>query len=595
MPRKIFALHLLFSLCALVTLLVGLVWLGEKVRTQAFNNACLLSVNKSQANLVISYLCQSDTDLQSHVTQLQQDHRFEFCAVVDPHGEFIAHSDETKISHVFREPVGKRSFYGEVTEVRYVDGKKTGIRQFSAPLKTDSGTFGTLKVGVQDYGSNQMLLNFIREIPLVLLLPLSLLVAGGFVLKRKLMPTADVQGQLANLATSTNFDPAQLEPVDVSGATSIGWNRLIDEIQESSASDGLTSRLASAVEAIQSTNSQNLLESLPYGVAETDAQGKITMINRAMETLLGMESSQVGKPLADFIEIESDSEAYRQLLDEKALRRVGASEITRPSDDGERVLKVTRQPVRNADSSCSNQAWSIRDVTQLKLADKARDEFLDSATHEIRTPLSNIKAYAETLALTDQLDVEQQKEFCNIINGEATRLARFIDELLDVSSMEAGSMAIQKQKIELSRLLEDVFTKVKPTMLKKDIEFVQQMDDKLPEIVVDKDKFSTCLINLLGNATKYTPEGGLVTFRARTLDNKLQIEIEDNGVGISKEDLPKVFKKFFRSADTRVLDESGTGLGLAFTREIVRLHGGTVTAESELNEGSLFTIQLPLG
>jgi two-component system phosphate regulon sensor histidine kinase PhoR len=238
--------------------------------------------------------------------------------------------------------------------------------------------------------------------------------------------------------------------------------------------------------------------------------------------------------------------------------------------------------------------WSVRDVTQQRLADRMRDEFLDCATHELRTPLANIKAYAETLALNEMMDVEQQKEFCNTINSEATRLARLIDDLLDLSSMEVGSLSIKRQNVEVDRLLHEVVDKVRPLMEQKHITFETALPAKLPELRLDKDKIATTLVNLLGNAAKYTPDGGRVALKVKTADGLLQIDVEDTGVGIAAEELPRVFEKFFRSADPRVQQESGTGLGLPLAREVVRLHGGDVTGSSRLNQGSTFTVTLPL-
>src|SRR5690606_18810794 len=130
---------------------------------------------------------------------------------------------------------------------------------------------------------------------------------------------------------------------------------------------------------------------------------------------------------------------------------------------------------------------------------------LDSATHELRTPLTNIRAYAETLALCEVVDVEKQKQFCNTINAEATRLSRLIDDLLSLSSIEAGSLSIRRQNVEVRRLLQEVVDKMRPAMEQKQIEFIVALPEKLPEVKLDKDKLAVTLVNLLGNAAKYTP------------------------------------------------------------------------------------------
>jgi two-component system phosphate regulon sensor histidine kinase PhoR len=213
----------------------------------------------------------------------------------------------------------------------------------------------------------------------------------------------------------------------------------------------------------------------------------------------------------------------------------------------------------------------------------------------LRTPLANIKAYAETLALADVIDIEQQKQFLNTINSEATRLARFVDELLSVSSMEVGSMTLNKQVTELHRMLNEVLSKVRPQVEEKRLTFEVSIPEKLPEPKLDKDKIATVLVNLLGNAVKYTPSGGRVAFRVHATDQNLDIDVEDTGVGIAADELPRIFDKFFRSNDPRVQEQNGTGLGLALVQEVVRLHGGRVSVESQIDKGSTFQVVLPIG
>jgi two-component system phosphate regulon sensor histidine kinase PhoR len=223
-----------------------------------------------------------------------------------------------------------------------------------------------------------------------------------------------------------------------------------------------------------------------------------------------------------------------------------------------------------------------------------RDQFVDTATHELRTPLANIKAYAETLALADVIDIEQQKQFLNTINSEATRLARFVDDLLSVSSMELGSLSLNKQTTDLRRMLNEVLAKIRPQVEEKRLALEVTLPEKMPEPEMDKDKIATVLVNLLGNAVKYTPPNGRVAFRVNITDKHIEVSVTDTGVGIAADELEKVFEKFYRSSDPRVQEQTGTGLGLALSQEVVRLHGGKITVESELNKGSTFTMTLPL-
>jgi two-component system phosphate regulon sensor histidine kinase PhoR len=223
-----------------------------------------------------------------------------------------------------------------------------------------------------------------------------------------------------------------------------------------------------------------------------------------------------------------------------------------------------------------------------------RNQFVFTATHELRTPLANIRAYAELLATQEEIPLDQQKDFYNIINSEATRLGRFINDLLNISQMETGSFAIVRHETDVERLVEEIVNHVSPQATQKRQRLDCHLPPKCPKIAVDKDKLSAGLVNLLGNAIKYTPEEGRIHFRVESDHDHIRFTVEDTGIGISAEELPRLFQKFFRSSDARVREITGSGLGLAFSQEVARLHGGKLTVTSELNKGSLFTLTLPL-
>ncbi len=330
----------------------------------------------------------------------------------------------------------------------------------------------------------------------------------------------------------------------------------------------------------------------------TDENGRIQFANKALAGLLGMGASDEtlsGRTMKDCLAVDSAREAAGQLLDPAFGGRTLVVELPRPGDVPPGVLRVARSPLSGAPGEGSGgHVWSVRDVTQQKLADQMRDQFVNAATHELRTPMTNIKAYAEMLVDSDVLDVEKQKAFCNTINEEVTRLARFVDDLLQLSRMEVGSTSLKQQVTDLERLLHDTVNKVRPQMEQKNVAFDVELPAKLPELVVDKDKLTVALVNLLGNAAKYTPEGGRVGLSVEIGEVEVRIDVEDTGIGIAAEELPRIFDKFFRSSDPRVHGESGSGLGLALTHEIVRLHGGRLSVHSELNKGSKFTVTLPM-
>jgi two-component system phosphate regulon sensor histidine kinase PhoR len=388
------------------------------------------------------------------------------------------------------------------------------------------------------------------------------------------------------------------------GAAAIGWNRVV---RHKLAGDGrlsLQDRVRDSLSRGRQGRLDAVLNSIPEGLATTDTTGRLTYANTPMAVLLGLKDTSLGSDdgsqndgapaMIEQLRLRWHLADGDVLLAEENRDRPVVTELMREENGQRRILRVARHPICAAGGAKQEtHVWSIRDVTQQKLAEEMRDQFVDTATHELRTPLANIKAYAETLALADVIDIEQQKQFLNTINSEATRLARFVDDLLSVSSMELGSLSLNKQVTDLGRMLNEVLIKIRPQVEEKRLTLDVALPEKLPEPEIDKDKIAAVLVNLLGNAVKYTPEGGRVTFRVHITDQQIDLSVEDTGVGIAAEELSKVFEKFFRSADPRVQEQTGTGLGLALANEVVRLHGGRITVESEINKGSTFSVLLP--
>ncbi|MEM8865632.1 MAG: ATP-binding protein, partial [Planctomycetota bacterium] len=413
--------------------------------------------------------------------------------------------------------------------------------------------------------------------------------------RKTAQPFAAIDQRLRDVAQTPYGQSVQLERIQESGVAAAGWNRLVDQINatpdESDEEDSIDRKLAEALNRRRGSQSLEVLQALRDGIAVTDPRGRIEFANAAIASLLDLEScdSLTDEALCSALAASTKgADAFAASCPTTPV--VAEVEASCESEDNARTLRVERQPL---DGSEGRSVWSIRDITQQKLAEKSRDQFIDAATHELRTPLANIKAYAETLATCEVDDPEQQKEFFNTINSEATRLGRFVDDLLDISSMEVGSLTIRRQNVEVERLLRESADKIKPLVEKKLQQFEVVLPPKLGEMHLDKDKLSAMVVNLLGNASKYTPEGGTVRLKAELGEDALTVIVSDTGVGISPEELPRVFEKFFRSEDPRVRNETGTGLGLSLAREIARLHGGDIHAVSTVGEGSSFVITLP--
>ena len=440
--------------------------------------------------------------------------------------------------------------------------------------------------------SRGMLIDLIPVPAVVSALVLS---TGAILLYHTVRSTSRVQQELLRLSSSPDVDVSKISALEGTGPVVRGWNAFIDRLAAQESLQTLQHRLSATLQGRQDRHLGQVLNSLPDGVAVTHPDGRILLANRALAAFVDCESFEKlnGQLLLDILHVRT---AFNGRDVERALHESTGTlsvEMHRTSRVEGGVWRVSRHPISN-EGVPVRFVWVVRDVTQQSIVNNARNDFVATATHELRTPLTNIKAYAETLAVHEGIDVEQQKEFCNIINAEATRLSRFVDEVLSVSQIESGSMTIERTETDLERLLQEVIQHVEPQMIKKRIRFETKFPPKFAKLNLDKDKFEAALVNLLGNAAKYTPEEGAVTFEVEQRPTHIAFHVEDTGIGIAEDDLSRVFEKFYRSTDDRVGALPGNGLGLAFTHEVVRLHGGKITAESTLNEGSRFTIQLSL-
>ncbi len=229
---------------------------------------------------------------------------------------------------------------------------------------------------------------------------------------------------------------------------------------------------------------------------------------------------------------------------------------------------------------------------ELLSLDEAKTNFLANVSHELRTPLTSIRAFSEML-LSYEDDEEVQHEFIQIISSESERLTRLVNDVLDVTRIEAGQMDWSIDTIELSELLEQCARTFAPLLEQSNVQFLKDIPHDMPVIRADRDRLQQVVQNLLNNAMKFTTHG-TIALRARVLQNEVCIAVADTGVGIAAEDQERVFEKFQQVGDTLTGKPKGTGLGLTICRDIIAHHGGRLTLSSQPGRGSTFSIWLPV-
>lgn len=434
-------------------------------------------------------------------------------------------------------------------------------------------------------------------VSLALIPAIVIFLAGSFMIKRSVDSLNQIERQLVSFSAS-EMSMETLRPIPAISPLANGWNQFLAKAQQQEVWNGVERRLSETINAQQVKRLEAIFHLLSDGIVLCDERGIIIECNSAFRNLVGSADSSalVGQSLTESIKSIVRDDKTIDVLEQMLHGPTNQVCELRLSDRVEEGVWRVRMKRANQDVLGQGATvWTLRDVTQSQLAEQAREQFVATATHELRTPLANIRAYAETLATATDIQLEQQLDFFNVINNEATRLARFVDELLNVSQMEAGAITVQTHEIYLERLLTELVEQQRPLSVEKEQSLELLIPPKIPRIRGDKDKLAGAVSNLIGNAIKYTPTSGTVKVRVEYDPSQIYIHVEDNGFGISKEDLTRLGSKFYRSSDERVQNLSGNGLGLAFAQEVARLHGGRLTIRSEINVGSCFTLELPTG
>lgn len=333
------------------------------------------------------------------------------------------------------------------------------------------------------------------------------------------------------------------------------------------------------------TNRQNRLEailrSMDSGVIAIDKNYKIIMINPYAKEIFGIEKDIIGQNLMDIIrdyELENvfknNSEEYNEI------------KLFWPK---ERDLRVRTAEIIGETELIGNVAV-VQDITDIKRLENMRSQFVANVSHELKTPLTSIKGFAETLKFVE--DKDKKEKFLDIINDEADRLTRLINDILTLSYIEQHKDT-KNESISVAEIIEDVYNLMKNTAdLKKiKINIVAQNDCI---IEADRDRFKQMLINLVDNSIKYSEENGNVYIGVENTDNTCILSVEDTGVGMSKEHLDRIFERFYRIDKARSRAQGGTGLGLAIVKHIVLSLNGKIEVQSEIGKGTKFVIRIPI-
>ncbi len=337
-----------------------------------------------------------------------------------------------------------------------------------------------------------------------------------------------------------------------------------------------------------------VIRSIAEGLVVVDAKGNVIMMNPAAEKLLGVsKKDKIGRPILENLK----KEQLVSLAKDSPGTEGKEIEIVSKEDDTKKVLRSSSAIIEDKDGQTIGMVSVLSDVTKQRELDRMKSNFVSNVTHELRTPLIAIqKSISLLLSKTAGQISENQEQFLSIADRNLKKLSMLIDDLLDLSKFEAGKMEFRYKEIFIEEIIEEAVLNLNTGARTKSIKIEQRIDGKIPKVNVDPNRRGQVLNNLVGNAIKFTPERGNILIEAsfKKDNNEVEVSVQDTGIGIGKENLSKVFGRFYQIGERTPTDISGTGVGLSITKEIIELHGGRIWAESEKGSWTRFIFRLPV-
>jgi len=329
-----------------------------------------------------------------------------------------------------------------------------------------------------------------------------------------------------------------------------------------------------------------ILKGMGEGIMVADPQGVVTLVNPAFRELFGMKDEIEGRQLIDISRHPALHESFRGVI---ALGQERVEELQLHAPKEKTVLTHWVPLMENG--VLTGVVAVFHDISDIRQLEKIRRDFVANVSHELRTPVTIIKGYAETLLAGALENPQQATRFVNIMYSHADRLAALIQDLLTLSQLESGTIALESRSVSVHDIAEHVVALLEQKIRERRISVDISGLAGAPGILADPGRLEQVIVNLLDNAVKYTAAGGSVSLTAAAEEDRVTVAVKDTGIGIPARDLPRIFERFYRVDSARSREEGGTGLGLSIVKHIVQQQGGTVSVESS-GQGSTFYVTL---
>lgn len=515
-------------------------------------------------------------EMQEHIIEIGKniDSRI---TVIDRFGKVLMDSHENPEAmenHINRPEFIDAFIEGRGTSVRYSTTVKMEMMYIAKPITLPGNQGGAIRVAVSLAKINADIRKLQRVLGLTLIL--SIIIAASIAIKLSHHITRPVEEltKIAKLIAKGNFNHKSLNTrSDEIGELTEAINQMALELDER------LTQIKNGKERLET-----VLSHIGSGVIFVDFDGIIQLINKEAIKILTIKGDVKGKPLLGVIQNYELTQWLEAAKNETIYKR-GEININYP------LRKVVELTITSIPGIQRGLVILIYDITEIRELEKMRADFVANVSHEFKTPLTSIKGFAENLG-EGGIDHATRKEFSEIIKRETERLEHIVNDLLTLSRVESKELPYKVELVNIGNVLKDTYRRYFEFAVSKGLNLDLKVQDQL-NIIGDMEKFEIAFSNIVDNSIKYSNKG-TITIEGYTEDNGVTVKISDQGIGIPSSDIGRIFERFYRVDKDRSRVTGGTGLGLSIVKHIIRHHGGTISVNSRVNEGTSITIFLPL-
>lgn len=561
----------------------------EKELTQNFKDSILNRVNLLTYNLEEEFLKERDSEeslqFEDDVKKLLIDNKssdIEEMRVYDKDLRVIATSDpgsQDKVGQRTTDIVVTRTFVTEEMIEKMSIDKSTNERKWLlyVPIKVDNEIEGILfiegkieRVFEQIQVINQVLING-TIIALVFTAIVAVIIAQTIT-----RPITDMKKQAQAMARGNYSRKVKVYGHDEIGQLAITFNNLSKKLQDEQAKTDSEKRKLSSI-----------LKFMTDGVISTDRKGRIILINEAAEQMLNVtRETVISENIIDVLEL-GDKYSLKDLTQEQNSVILDLSTNAVPL-----IVRVNFSIIQKETGIMNGLIVVLHDITEQEKIERERREFVANVSHELRTPLTTMRSYLEALTDGAWMDKDIAPQFLKVTQNETERMIRLVNDLLVLSKMDSKDYQLRKEWINFPKFLDHIIDRFEMAK-EKNVHFSRDYLNEPILVEIDQDKITQVLDNIISNALKYSPSGGTITVKLVAFHDSLEVKISDQGVGIPKQNLHRIFDRFYRVDKARARHIGGTGLGLAIAKEMVEAHNGHIWATSIEGKGTTIHFTLP--